>query len=70
VGWEHGDGEGFAKYWMRVLSEIKNRSTQDFLQFDTEIRTIICTTNAIESINARIWRAVNFRRHFPPSKRH
>jgi transposase-like protein len=30
-----------------------------FLQFDKEIRTIICTTNAIESINARIRRAVN-----------
>jgi putative transposase len=27
---EHGDGEG-AKYWMRVLSEIKNRGTQDCL---------------------------------------
>jgi putative transposase len=25
---EHGDGEG-AKYWLRVLSEIKNRGTQD-----------------------------------------
>jgi transposase-like protein len=24
-----------------------------FLQFDTEIHAIICTTNAIESINAR-----------------
>jgi putative transposase len=24
-----------------------------FLAFDTEIRTIVCTTNAIESINAR-----------------
>jgi putative transposase len=32
-----------------------------FLQFDQEIRTIICTTNAIESINARIRRAVNGR---------
>jgi putative transposase len=156
---EHGDGEG-AKYWMRVLSEIKNRGTADvclvvcdglkglpeaietvwpqaitqacivhllrnsfryaskrdwsaiakdlkpiytapsesaaldafasfgekwekrypaiiklwenawaefvpFLQFDTEIRTVICTTNAIESINARIRRAVNARGHFP-----
>ena len=156
---EHGDGEG-AKYWMRVLSEIKNRGTQDccivvcdglkglpeaigqvwpqtivqtcivhllrnsfkyaskkdwaaiakdlkpvytapsesaaldafaefsekwekkypaiirlwtnswaefvpFLRFDKEIRTIICTTNAIESINARIRRAVNARGHFP-----
>lgn len=36
-----------------------------FLQFDTEIRTIVCTTNAIESINARIRRAVNARGHFP-----
>jgi putative transposase len=156
---EHGDGEG-AKYWLRVLSEIKNRGTQDvcivvcdglkglpeaietvwpqaitqtcvvhllrnsfryasrrdwaqlakdlkpvytapseqaaldrfaefsekwekrypaivklwesawaefvpFLAFDTAIRTVICTTNAIESINARIRRAVNARGHFP-----
>lgn len=36
-----------------------------FLQFDREIRTIICTTNAIESVNARIRRAVNPRGHFP-----
>lgn len=156
---EHGDGEG-AKFWARVLSEIKNRGTQDvcmvvcdglkglpaaietvwpqaitqtcivhllrnsfsyaskrhwpaiakdlkpiytapseaaalealvaftdtwgerypaitklwdaawaefvpFLQFDNSIRTVICTTNAIESINARIRRAINARGHFP-----
>jgi putative transposase len=156
---EHGDGEG-AKYWLRVLSEIKNRGVADvcivvcdglkglpdavntvwgktivqtcivhllrnsfryasrrdwaaiakdlkpvytapseqaaldrfaefsekwearypaivrlwtnawaeftpFLAFDTEIRRVICTTNAIESINARIRRAVNARGHFP-----
>lgn len=36
-----------------------------FLQFDLEIRTVISTTNAIESINARIRRAVNARGHFP-----
>src|SRR6516225_763568 len=36
-----------------------------FLQFDNETRTIICTTNAIESINARLRRAVNARGHFP-----
>jgi transposase-like protein len=36
-----------------------------FLAFDTEIRTIICTTNAIESLNARFRRAVNARGHFP-----
>jgi len=156
---EHGDGEG-AKFWLRVLSEIKNRGTTDccivvcdglkglpdaiatvwpativqtcivhllrnsfryastkdwsviakdlkpvytapseqaaldrfaefgekwekrypaiirlwtntwaefvpFLQFDQDIRPVICTTNAIESINARIRRAVNARGHFP-----
>ena len=36
-----------------------------FLRFDNEIRTIICTTNAIESINARLRRAVKARGHFP-----
>ena len=36
-----------------------------FLRFDREIRTVICTTNAIESINARLRRAVNARGHFP-----
>jgi transposase-like protein len=156
---EHGDGEG-AKYWLRVLSEIKNRGVRDvcmlvcgglkslpdavgavwektivqtcivhllrnsfryaskrdwaqiakdlkpvytaaseaealdrfaefsgkwekrypaiirlwenawaefvpFLRFDREIRTVICTTNEIESINARLRRAVNARGHFP-----
>lgn len=36
-----------------------------FLAFDIEIRKIICTTNAIESVNARLRRAVNARGHFP-----
>ncbi|MET7498625.1 IS256 family transposase [Streptomyces sp900116325] len=36
-----------------------------FLRFDTEIRRIVCTTNAIESLNARIRRAVKARGHFP-----
>jgi putative transposase len=36
-----------------------------FLSFDTEIRKIVCTTNAIESVNARIRRAVKARGHFP-----
>lgn len=156
---EHGDGEG-AKFWMRVLTEIKNRGTRDccmvvcdglkglpeaisqvwpaaitqtcvvhllrgsfryasrkdwpalakdlkpvyqapteaaaldrfaefsgtwekkypaiirlwenawaefvpFLAFDPAIRTLICTTNAIESLNARFRRAVKTRGHFP-----
>jgi transposase-like protein len=36
-----------------------------FLAFHTDIRSIICTTNAIESLNARFRRAVNARGHFP-----
>jgi putative transposase len=36
-----------------------------FLAFDREIRSIICTTNAIESLNSRYRRAVNARGHFP-----
>ena len=36
-----------------------------FLGFDVEIRKIVCSTNAIESVNARIRRAVRARGHFP-----
>ena len=36
-----------------------------FLAFDMEIRRIVCSTNAIESLNARLRRAVNARGHFP-----
>src|SRR5215813_5646295 len=36
-----------------------------FLDYDIEIRQVICTTNAIESLNARYRRAVKARGHFP-----
>jgi transposase-like protein len=36
-----------------------------FLDYDVEIRTVICSTNAIESLNARYRRAVKARGHFP-----
>jgi transposase-like protein len=36
-----------------------------FLTFDAEIRKVVCSTNAIESVNARIRRAVRARGHFP-----
>ena len=36
-----------------------------FLDYDPEIRTVICSTNAIESLNARYRRAVKARGHFP-----
>jgi len=36
-----------------------------FLDYDLEIRTVICSTNAIESLNARYRRSVRARGHFP-----
>ena len=33
--------------------------------YDVEIRRVICSTNAIESLNARFRRAVRARGHFP-----
>jgi len=36
-----------------------------FLDYDLEIRRVICSTNAIESLNARFRRAIRARGHFP-----
>jgi putative transposase len=36
-----------------------------FLDYDVEIRKIICSTNAVESLNRRYRRAVRARGHFP-----
>ncbi len=36
-----------------------------FLDYDVEIRTVLCSTNAIESLNARYRRAVTVKGHFP-----
>ena len=36
-----------------------------FLDYDVEIRRVICSTNAIESLNARYRRAVRAKGHFP-----
>ncbi len=48
------------RLWERAWAEFV-----PFLAFDVEIRRVICTTNAIESVNARIRRAVRARGHFP-----
>ncbi len=48
------------KLWEKAWAEFV-----PFLQFDREIRRIVCTTNAIESVNARIRKAVKARGHFP-----
>jgi putative transposase len=46
--------------WTRAWSEFV-----PFLDYDVEIRRVICSTNAIESLNARYRRAVRARGHFP-----
>jgi putative transposase len=48
------------KLWENAWSEFV-----PFLDYDVEIRRVICSTNAIESINARYRRAVRARGHFP-----
>jgi putative transposase len=48
------------KLWTNAWAEFV-----PFLSFDVEIRKVICSTNAIESVNARIRRAVRARGHFP-----
>lgn len=47
------------------LWETSRAEFTPFLQFDAEIRRIVCTTNATESVNARIRKAVRARGHFP-----
>ena len=46
--------------WERAWAEFV-----PFLSFDPEVRAVIYTTNAIESINSRIRKAVKARGHFP-----
>ncbi len=63
--------EDFAEQWgSKYPAAVKlwrNAWTEfiPFLDYDVEIRKIICTTNAIESLNARYRRAVRARGHFP-----
>jgi len=49
-----------SKLWENAWEELI-----PFLDYDVEIRRVICSTNAIESINARYRRAVRARGHFP-----
>jgi putative transposase len=55
-----GKYPAIVKLWENAWAEFV-----PFLAFDAEIRKVICSTNAIESVNARIRRAVRARGHFP-----
>ncbi len=61
----------FADAWGRkypAIVKLWENAWEEFtpsLRFDTEIRRIVRTANAIESVNARIRRAVKARGHYP-----
>jgi putative transposase len=63
--------EEFTEKWGKPYPAIKRlwenawSEFVPFLDYDVEIRKIICSTNAIESLNARYRRAVRVRGHFP-----
>lgn len=63
--------ERFADTWGKnypAIVRLRENAWEEFtpfLRFDTEIRRIVCTTNTIESVDARIRRAVKASGHFP-----
>ncbi|MFJ5220905.1 transposase [Streptomyces sp. NPDC088354] len=61
-----GPGQWGAEYPAIIrLWESSRPELVSFLHFDTEIRRVVSTTNAIESLNAHIRKAVRARGHFP-----
>jgi transposase-like protein len=51
-----------------TITKLRENARSEFvplLDHDVEIRKIICSTNAIESLNARYRRTVRVRGHFP-----
>jgi hypothetical protein len=63
--------EEFADKWAtryRAIIKLWRSAGEEFIPFldyDVEIRKIICSTNAVESLNRRYRRAVRARGHFP-----
>jgi transposase-like protein len=55
-----GQYPAIVRLWNNAWSEFV-----PFLDYDAEIRRVICSTNAIESLNARYRRAIKARGHFP-----
>src|SRR3546814_3536542 len=63
--------EDLADRWGKqypAIIRLWNNAWQEFIPFldyDTEIRRVLCSTNAIEYLNAGCRRAVKARGHFP-----
>jgi putative transposase len=57
----------WGKKYRAIIRLWRNAWTEfvPFLDYDVEIRRVLCSTNAIESLNARYRRAVRARGHFP-----
>lgn len=55
-----GQYPAIVRLWENAWSEFV-----PFLDYDVEIRRVICSTNAVESINSRYRRAIRARGHFP-----
>jgi transposase-like protein len=61
-----------AKFWLKVLTELKNRGLKDIWQniipifdYPMEIRRVIYTTNAIESLNRSLRKVIKTNAVFP-----
>jgi len=59
--------EAWGRKYRAIIRLWRNSWTEfvPFLDYDVEIRKMICSTNAIESLNARYRRAIRARGHFP-----
>jgi putative transposase len=59
--------EKWGRKYAAIIRLWRNAWTEfvPFLDYDVEIRRMICSTNAIESLNARYRRAIRARGHFP-----
>lgn len=63
--------EAFEDKWGKPypgISQLRRNAWEQFvpfLDYDPEIRKVLCSTNAIESLNARYRRAATVRGHFP-----
>jgi len=62
--------EKWGKQYPAIIGLWRNAWEQfvPFLDYDIEIRRLLCSTNAIESMNARYRRAVDAKGHFPTEK--
>lgn len=62
---EKREAMGAVKWIGEPDAERQPQHAAGWLKHDVEIRTVLCSTNPTESLNARYRRAVKVRGHFP-----